>query len=108
MFRGAAEAAYPALVEGNDSERTHLRLCHDCFTQYVAECEEKLDSVVYGAKAPGPTTQMCFVCGGPPGRTKLFVTVYPRGEQERQFYGAVCDYDVGAARVGWLGPDLAG
>jgi hypothetical protein len=107
MFKGAAEAAYPALVFGNDSERTHLRLCHDCFATFLEECQERLTRVVYGAKAPGKPTEVCCMCGGAPGRTKLFVTAYPKGEEEQQFFGAVCDADVGAARVAWLGPDIA-
>ena len=102
FFKGAAEAAYPALVIGAESEREHLRMCHDCFTQYEANCEERLAEAVVGQKPPANDQRLCLMCGGKAGRANLFVTLYPKGEEFRNFYGALCDADVVPARVAWL------
>jgi len=102
MFKGAAEAAYPALVFANEAERTHLRMCHDCFVSFVETCEEHLSEVIDGAEPQPSDKRVCCMCGGAAGRTALFVTAYPRGEEPRQFFGHVCDRDVAPARVDWL------
>lgn len=107
MFKGAAEAAYPALVFANESERTHLRFCHECFTSFLATCEERLEEVVDGAKPQSADKRLCCMCGGAAGRTALFVTAYPRGAEPRQFFGHVCDSDVAPARADWLRPEVA-
>jgi hypothetical protein len=110
FFKGAAEAAYPSLVMGKESEREHQRLCHECFSSLIALCEEKLSEAVVGEKPPAFNQRVCAMCGGAAGRASLFVTVYPRGEEPRNFFGAVCDRHVDAARAAWLrleGPVIA-
>ena len=102
FFKGAAQAAYPALVFGAESERKHLRLCPPCFGDYLEKCQESLSEAVVG-NPPGLTIGHCVDCSDAPGRTALFVTVYPSKEEPRQFYGLVADGCVGAARLAWLG-----
>lgn len=104
FFKGAAEAAYPALVSGVASDRAHLRFCHDCFVQFLARCEEALVEVRNGTRADTVTERVCCLCGAAAGRTAVFVTAYPKGEPERRFFGGVCDEDVDAARAAWLEP----
>lgn len=91
-YRGASSAMYPAIVQGRDSEREHLRLCAPHFEHLHKYCREHLEEVVYDQPAP---TQVdlpaCRLCGGDVSEHRLvFVTCYPSGQAESQFYGKVC------------------
>jgi len=102
MYRGAAEAAYPAIVEGGASDREHLRLCHECFEDYLVGCRDSLSEVIVGAKEPANGKRACYVCSAPGAHAAIFVTVYPKGSDERQFFGAVCSDHMDNARAAWL------
>ncbi len=102
FFKGAAQAVYPALVFGSESERKHLRLCQPCFGDYLEKCQENLAEAVAG-NPPGSLNGHCLDCSDAAGRTALFVTLYPSKEEPRQFYGHLADGCVGAARLAWLG-----
>jgi hypothetical protein len=87
---------YPALVLGRDSTREHLRLCDRHFNELLNYCRSHLEEVIYDA--PQDTQfalATCCVCGGDPSHGRLvFVTAYPQGHDEVQFYGQVCESDV--------------
>lgn len=102
FFKGAAETAYPAWVFGVDSERTHLRLCHECFVTYVEQCESSLTEAIEGERPRADNQRVCVVCGGSNTESALFVTVYPKGQPPRQFFGPLCLDDVAAAKAAWL------
>ena len=106
MFKGAAEAVYPALVEGGNSERAHLRLCHDCFVAFLARAEELLVEVIAGAKGGAGDQRRCYRCDAGDTRAAVFVTAYPKGEEGRQFFAGVCAEHLDAARAAWLGADV--
>lgn len=91
-YRGASSAMYPAIVKGRDSEREHLRLCGPHFDQLESYCRQHLQQVVYDS--PGPVQEelpICNLCGGALSDERLvFVTAYPQGQEEVQFYGRTC------------------
>lgn len=96
-YRGPSQAMYPAIVLGRDSKREHLRLCNSHFNQLLDYCRSHLEEVIYDAPQD---TQLslatCCVCGGDASDGRLvFVTSYPQGHDEVQFYGQVCEADVG-------------
>jgi len=104
MFKGPAQAMYPALIEGGNSERSHLRFCKDCFADVIAQAEKVLTEVIAGAKPESANQRVCYLCQAEGARFALFVTAYPKGEEPRQFFGAVCADDLGAARAAWVEP----
>ena len=103
MFRGPAEAAYPALVIGQTSDRAHLRLCHECFTDYVAAAEGTLFEVS-DVISPTDDHWVCLVCRDSNANRRVFITAYPRGEAPRQFFGGFCAAHEPQVREAYLVP----
>ena len=101
FYKGPAQAAYPALVMGSESEREHLRLCPPCFEEILDTCQTQLYEAIAGETA-GLAYSHCLDCGDAPGRAALFVTLYPSKEEPRQFYGRLADSCVASARATWL------
>ena len=91
-YRGPSQAMYPAIVDGAYSEREHLRLCPPHFQQLLEYCRQHFQEVVYDMPdAQQDKMAVCSGCGGELDHAKLvFVTAYPQGEEEVQFYGSVC------------------
>jgi len=103
MFRGPAEAAYPAIVHGQTSDRGHLRLCHDCFSDYIATAEGTLYEVS-DELAPTDAQWVCLVCRDSDADRRVFITAYPRGERPRQFFGGFCATHEPQVREAYLVP----
>jgi len=91
-YRGPSQAMYPAVVHGTDSVRAHLRLCPSHFQEKLDYCRKYLEEVVYDSPAPSQEQlPVCVCCGSDVADNRLvFVTAYPSGQQETQFYGHVC------------------
>lgn len=102
-YRGPSSAAYPAIVNGVTAERGKLRMCPVCFVEYMQAAGQVLLEVVDEATAtamPG-----CYLCGDSGDAALLesiFVTLYPRGQEPRNFYGRVCASDRGKAVAQFL------
>jgi hypothetical protein len=92
-YRGPSFSAYPAIVAGNEATRGKLRMCEPCFRDYLANAAAALKEVDE-ATDPDFTSPGCFNVGqnGPCDDDKngVFVTLYPRGEPPRNFYGSTC------------------
>lgn len=88
-FRGAAQHAYPAIVNGQDSERAHLRLCPDCWGLYTATCSRILTRVDYDSEAADAPAK-CIECGTASDLFPVFVNTYPKGQEEVDYFGHVC------------------
>jgi hypothetical protein len=101
FFKGAAQAAYPALVQGTESERAHLRLCGDCFSVFLTSCEDQLTEAIEGERPPTADQRVCVMCAGSPAPAALFVTLYPSGAAPRNFFGAVCPDHMVSAKAAW-------
>src|SRR6478672_8781000 len=90
-YRGPSNAAYPAIVNGMTAERGKLRMCVECFDAYVDEASQALIEVTdreSAERSPG-----CYRCQEMTAREdfeSIFITVYPRGHEPRNFYGRVC------------------
>ena len=101
MFRGAAQAAYPAIVEGQESQRSHLRLCDGCFADYISAAEASLNEVGNGNPPPNGEW-LCCVCGDQDAQLRVFITTYPRKSEPRQFFGGLCRAHKDVAANTWL------
>ena len=93
MYKGGASTFFIAVVNGIQRRSRRLQTCPDCATveldtlaqhlQKVSEgddfyeVEEKTDCVMDGVPLDGQTWTM-------------FVTAYPRGKPEQQWYGRLC------------------
>lgn len=91
-YRGPQSTMYPAIVQGGQSIRERLRLCVPHFEQLLKYIGENLQEVVYDvAPSNEPSPSTCSFCGGDLDERKMvFVTAYPQGQAEVQFYGSVC------------------
>jgi hypothetical protein len=91
-FRGPSYAAYPAIVNGASSARKHLRLCQDCFGDYIGAVEHRLHEVEFDASDQSDRSEerICRYCGTKDVPLMIFVNAYPKGEPERAFYGGCC------------------
>jgi len=91
-YRGPSYAAYPAIVNGADSERRHLRMCQPCFGDYLGAIGENLTEVDFDPtkKVDMADERLCSFCGAERYERTIFVTAYPKGEPERAFYGRCC------------------
>lgn len=91
-YRGPSSAMYPAVVIGRESTRAHLRLCTPHFQQLEQYCREHLEQVIYDQPESMQTQLLvCGLCGGQPDATYMvFVTAYPQGQEERQYFGRLC------------------
>lgn len=91
-YRGPSHAAYPAFVEGNSSDRRHLRMCQPCFGDYLDVIAQHLTEVDFDPTKTVDQTQEreCSWCGKDRYERTVFVTAYPKGEPERAFYGRCC------------------
>jgi hypothetical protein len=92
-YRGPSCAAYPAIVEGQSSNRRHLRMCQPCFGDYLEGIGQRLTEVDFGSTAVedhSKENRACAWCGAQRDDRQVFVTAYPKGEPERAFFGSVC------------------
>ena len=91
-YRGPAQTAYPAIVEGSESNRRHLRMCQPCFEDYLGSITAKLEEVDFEATDAGGSSirKLCKFCGATDPPLTVFVTAYPKGEEGRAFYGGCC------------------
>jgi len=92
MFRGAASHFYPAIVRGQDSDREHMRVCQVDAASLLSWADAHASRVTEGTQfeLDGPSTR-CLVCDLQSAETDaFFLTAYPKGEEERQYYGRVC------------------
>jgi hypothetical protein len=82
---------YPAIVKGGGSARDHLRLCAEHFQQLESYCRRYFKEVVYDEPPPlQEELPVCTRCGGAlTDQSLVFVTAYPQGQEEIQFYGVV-------------------
>lgn len=99
-FRGAATHLYPAIVDGGSSDREHQRLCPDCAAASLVWAAKHAQEVNEATDYDESLDHMgCIVDGATSGETlAFFLTAYPRGETERQFFGRVCREHVPALK----------
>lgn len=88
-YRGPAQYAYPALVNGAASSRARLRICSDDFSTYRELVEKLLTRVTedtdFEFSAGSSACVWCRQDGEQP--LAIFCSLYPRGEEERTYYG---------------------
>jgi hypothetical protein len=93
-YRGPSCSAYPAIVEGQRSNRRHLRMDQECFGDYLRQVAERLYEVRFdddgSGDESGPASDQCAFCGAADTSLGCFVTAYPQHEKERQFHGRCC------------------
>lgn len=92
-FLGGASSFYPALVRGSERHSRKLKTCRECAGKTLDDLAERFIKVSEGTEFfPYETPDRCGNChnaltGQPWG---FFVTAYPRGTVESQWYGQVC------------------
>lgn len=84
-YRGASQAAYPALLKGTYALRAHLRLCPDCALIYQAYLVEHLVDALADEL---PST--CLACNAVDTSFAVFVTVYFTSSDRHDMYGRAC------------------
>jgi hypothetical protein len=90
-FRGPAQTIYPSLIDGNDRQSAHLRLCADCYAEVIDDLQSKAVQLSY-EEGMDTEVSLCAVCGNPVQREKslaVFATVFARGEDRVDFLGGV-------------------
>lgn len=91
VFRGSALHVYPALVQGGESERSHLRLCPSCFDDTTDEWTPFLVSDQADADG-GQSPQTCLGCLAPLGDNAIwqfFLTAYSADDECLHYWGAL-------------------
>jgi hypothetical protein len=91
-YRGPSSAVYPALVEGTENNRRHLRLCEPCFDDYLATVGARFMEVLFDGRAVIDLGESdCRYCSTRAEAGKAaFITAYPKHADSRQFWGRVC------------------
>ena len=102
-YTGPQRTAYPAIVGGAMTLRDRRRLCRPCYEELETWCGEYLGLVGSdGGTEPGN----CASCNGE-APWAVFVTLYPGGEERKDYYGRCCADcargDVGQALFGAQG-----
>jgi hypothetical protein len=104
MYRGGYSAFFVALVNGAESTRRKLRVCSNDATLLLEKAAAHLVKVSEGDEFyPQPNITACSNCHGDLGAhaQAVFVTAYPRGLLESQWYGQVCEACCSAVAEDW-------
>lgn len=98
-FRGPAAHYYPALTDGADSLRAKKRLCPDCLWARTQWLEDHLTRVDEDAPLDGAwESRSCLECSTEDDVShRVFVTLYPRGQDRQDYFGDTCAACKGAA-----------
>lgn len=84
-YAGRQRTAYPAIVNGSMTMRERRRLCADCFATLHAWCASWMagpdDDSEPRCLSLGCTADMPYA---------VFVTLYPDGDERRDYYGRLC------------------
>jgi hypothetical protein len=94
LYRGPAQHAYPALLRGTDRRGRQLSLCASCFGGLKVFAVDHLSFVNYDAPPDADENfGACAWCAEEVVSDKwtLFVTIYERGAERRDYFGMAHD-----------------
>jgi hypothetical protein len=99
-FFGRSIMAYPALMLGPEPQRRRIRLCPQDAITYLSGLTQHLVEITGGNYSQVVERPVCRFCGQvdlPDGTKWVFVTIYPKRNERRDFAGLACPGCVGRA-----------
>lgn len=90
-YVGPIQHFYPAVLNGSDQRRTHLRLCPQHALELLADLEPFDVNRDISGNGTYTDEDVCISCRQPCSeRSKLFfATAYPRSSDRMDFYGTI-------------------
>jgi hypothetical protein len=93
MYKGGASTFFLAVSNGRSRYSRRIQLCPDCSTITLDDLSRSMDKVTEGDEVfDVPETPECTNCHEiiDEPRWNVFLTAYPRGKPESQWYGLFC------------------
>jgi hypothetical protein len=104
MFKGGASTFFPALVNGSESHRKRVQTCPNCAAVLLERAQQNLQKVSEGDTFFEWSQPVdCANCHKTIGKERwaFYVSAYPRGLSESQWYGLVHPECVSAVAEDW-------
>ena len=92
-FFGRSAMAYPALLFGTEQKRAKVRLCPSDAVTYLTGLTTHLSEISqgnYSEVAANPVCRFCGITDLPDGTRWVFVTMYAKKNERRDFGGLAC------------------